>query len=76
MHVDDSGVPSPAVGMLCVSPLGLGSLETSPSSSEMGGINIGSPTGGHVSPNEEYATKITRICLKFMYTILQNDRRI
>ncbi|KRT80908.1 Peptidase, partial [Oryctes borbonicus] len=60
MHIDDSGVPSPAVGMLCVSPLEAGSLETSPSSSEMCGINIGSPTGGHLSPNEEMVEEFER----------------
>lgn len=52
MYIDDSGVPSPAIGMLCVSPA-MNSSETSPSSSELGGMNMGSPISGHVSLNEE-----------------------
>lgn len=49
MHVDDSGVPSPAVGMLCASPLG--SIETSPLS-DVDGINS-EGLYSHVSHNQE-----------------------
>ncbi|GJQ73747.1 hypothetical protein Trydic_g14079 [Trypoxylus dichotomus] len=72
IHVDDSGVPSPAVGMLCVSPLGIGSLETSPSSSEMCGINIGSPTGGYLSPNEEMIDEFERPESRLSFVNIKN----
>lgn len=45
MRIDDSGVPSPIMGMLNVSPI-------SPASSETN-VDMGSPLGGHNSPNEE-----------------------
>ncbi|KAL3274687.1 hypothetical protein HHI36_016065 [Cryptolaemus montrouzieri] len=50
IHVDDSGVPSPSVGMLNVSP---SSLENSPSSSETNYADTGSPICGRNSPVEE-----------------------
>lgn len=49
MCVDDSGVPSPAVGMLSVSP---DSPETSFASTDMN-IEMGSPICGRNSPNDE-----------------------
>lgn len=49
MCVDDSGVPSPAVGMLSVSP---DSPETSFASTDMY-IEMGSPVCGRNSPNDE-----------------------
>ncbi|XP_018327988.1 ubiquitin carboxyl-terminal hydrolase 16, partial [Agrilus planipennis] len=52
MRVDDSGVPSPAVGMLSVSPIPPTSPENSPASSETN-IDMGSPLMGHNSPNDE-----------------------
>lgn len=50
MRVDDSGVPSPIIGMLSISP---GSPDNSPASSETN-IDISSPVCGHNSPDEEY----------------------
>lgn len=51
MRVDDSGVPSPVVGStaLSVSPI---SPVNSASSSETN-VDMGSPSCGHNSPNEE-----------------------
>lgn len=52
MRVDDSGVPSPIIGMLSVSP---GSPENSPASSEtnLDTCSSSSPVCGNNSPNDE-----------------------
>lgn len=49
MRIDDSGVPSPAIGMLSASH---GTPDNSPASSETN-IDMGSPLIGHCSPEEE-----------------------
>ncbi|RZC36527.1 UCH and/or zf-UBP domain containing protein, partial [Asbolus verrucosus] len=48
MRIDDSGVPSPAIGMLSASH---GTPDNSPASSETN-IDMGSPLGDHCSPEE------------------------
>lgn len=49
MRVDDSGIPSPVIGVLSMSPA---SPENSPASSETN-VDMGSPLCGNNSPNEE-----------------------
>ncbi|KAJ8936389.1 hypothetical protein NQ318_010796 [Aromia moschata] len=56
MRIDDSGVPSPIVGMLSVSP---GSPENSPASSETN-IDMSSPRCGNNSPNEDITEEFER----------------
>lgn len=59
MRVDDSGVPSPIIGMLSVSP---GSPENSPASSEtnLDTCSSSSPVCGRNSPNEEVVEELER----------------
>lgn len=59
MRVDDSGVPSPIIGMLSVSP---GSPENSPASSEtnLDTCSSSSPVCGNNSPNDEAVEEFER----------------
>ncbi|XP_018576417.1 ubiquitin carboxyl-terminal hydrolase 16 isoform X2 [Anoplophora glabripennis] len=56
MRVDDSGVPSPIIGMLSISP---GTPENSASSSETN-IDMSSPVCGNNSPNEDITEEFER----------------
>ncbi|KAJ8946788.1 hypothetical protein NQ314_008771, partial [Rhamnusium bicolor] len=56
MRVDDSGVPSPIIGMLSICP---GSPENSPASSETN-IDMSSPLCGNNSPSEDVTEEFDR----------------
>lgn len=62
MCIDDSGAPSPAVGMLSVSP---DSPETSFASADIN-IDMGSPICGRNSPNDEEITDRPESRLSFV----------
>lgn len=64
MSVDDSGVPSPTVGMLSVSPDTPEEANAAPAGDM--NIEMGSPVCGHNSPNDEEITERPESRLSFV----------